>query len=91
MIHRSAIPWAVIASVLVVAFSAIAEEKQEAKKPAGAPVHEVKSERFKSVVNLKATFESPQLKEISVVPNEWKELTVRKVVPHGKRVKKPLK
>ncbi len=88
MIHQHAIPWPIVASLVVAAFPALAEEKQEAKKPAGAPVHEVKAERFKSTVSLNAIFESPRLKEIIVEPDEWKELIVRKVVPHGKRVRK---
>ena len=89
MIHQSTIPWPMVASIVVAALPVLAEEKQEAKKkPAGPPIHEVKAERFKSTVKLKATFESPRLKEIIVEPEEWKELTVRKVVPHGKRVKK---
>lgn len=92
MIHQRSVPWFIVASIVVAAFPVFAEEKpdakKEAKKSAEAPVHEVNAERFKSTVKLKATFESPRLKEIIVKPEEWKELTVRKVVPHGKRVKK---
>lgn len=88
MTHQRTVPWFIVASIVFTALPVFGEEKKEAKKPDGAPVHEVKAERFKSTVKLKATFESPRLKEIIVEPEEWKELTVRKVVPHGKRVKK---
>ena len=88
MTHKRTVPWPIVATILITALSVSGEEKKEAKKPAGQPLHEVKSERFKSTVTLKAVFESPRLKEVTVDPEEWKELVVRKVVPNGKRVKK---
>ena len=88
MILSKAMPSAVSMIVFMTVLSALGEQKEEAKKPAGEAVHEVSAGHFKSTVRLKAIFESPRLREVVVDPEEWKELIVRKVAPSGKRVKK---
>ncbi len=62
------------------------EDKKSAEE--GPKTHKVKAESFEVVVELDAVFEALDTTPISLVPEEWGDLTVVEAIPHGTAVKK---
>jgi HlyD family secretion protein len=65
-------------------------KEEPAAKPATppAPTHTVKREPIKIQFELEGTFESRNMTEIILRPEEWSAYTVLEAVEHGSRVKK---
>jgi HlyD family secretion protein len=65
--------------------------KQQAAKPSGAAdtkarTHRVEKAPLKIEVALKGVFEAEQMTEVSLAPEEWSTLSVKKAVEHGASV-----